>query len=60
MTERCPYCGPLLWTLNAYGCITHKHDCPHSNDDFCQAHPRGCALVADQRGLRPDTVELPE
>lgn len=49
--NRCDHCGPLDWTINAYGCIAHKHDCPRNPDSFCQAHPRGCDLVADQRGL---------
>ena len=42
MNERCDYCGPLNWTINAYGQITHKCGCPHKTHDRCQAHPRGC------------------
>lgn len=60
MIERCDFCGPLVWTVEAYGCIAHKHTCPHRSDVFCQAHPRGCDLGGDQRGLRRVTVELPE
>ena len=55
---RCDVCGPLGWTIERYGCITHKHDCSHNPDDFCQAHPRGCELVADQRGLRVVPAEM--
>lgn len=38
----CDYCGRLEWTLNTDGRVSHKHDCPHRTDDFCQAHPVGC------------------
>ncbi len=40
--ERCNYCGPLDWTTNRYGRITHKHNCPHRVDVYCQAHPSMC------------------
>jgi hypothetical protein len=60
MNEHCDYCGLLGWTVTAYGCVTHKHDCPHNPDTFCQAHPRGCDLGGDQRDLRVVPVELPE
>lgn len=56
---RCDYCGPLGWTVARYGCVTHKHGCPYRTDTFCQAHPRGCDNLGDQRGLRVVPIELP-
>ncbi len=41
-TERCDHCGPLDWTTHRYGRITHKHNCPHREDVYCQAHPSMC------------------
>ena len=41
--ERCDYCGGLEWTRAIDGRVSHKHDCPGRVDDWCQAHPHGCA-----------------
>lgn len=40
--ERCDYCGPLEWTKSRFRRVTHKHNCPHREDSFCQAHPSMC------------------
>lgn len=55
--QRCDVCGPLGWTVERYGAIAHKHGCPHNPSPYCQAHPIGCDVVADQRGLRVDHLE---
>lgn len=41
--KRCGYCGLLGWTVAEFGRLMHKHGCPHRSDEFCQAHPLGCA-----------------
>lgn len=57
---RCDFCGPLGWTVERYGAVAHKHDCPHRADTFCQAHPIGCdRSELDQRELRVVPIGLP-
>jgi hypothetical protein len=56
--ERCDYCGPLEWTKERFGQVTHKCKCPHRSDKFCQAHPNGdCKLPVPLTNLPGWTFE---
>ena len=35
----CPYCGNLGWTVERYGRVTHKQNCPHRTDVWHQGDP---------------------
>lgn len=39
MSEHCDYCGSLDWTVEKYGRVTHKQECPHRSDAWSQLHP---------------------
>lgn len=51
-SERCDYCGDIEWTAAQYGRVSHKHNCQHRTDPWCQTHPEGC-------GQEMDDYELP-
>jgi hypothetical protein len=52
--ERCDYCGPLEWTKDRFGQVTHKHSCPHRQEAFCQAHPTDCSSYEPKPMTNPD------
>lgn len=37
----CDYCGSLDWTIQKYGRVTHKRECPRRQDGWHQGNPTG-------------------
>lgn len=45
----CDYCGDVGWTVERYGRVTHKRQCPHRRDPWSQTYPQQ-ASFKDQVG----------
>lgn len=44
----CPYCGYLDWTVEMYGRVTHKQDCPMRRDLWHQGNPTIDIVLRDR------------